>query len=115
MHELGLMRSLMRIVEAEARKAGAERVTAITVSLGALSPISDEHLRRHFDEAARGTVSEGARLIVEREPLRAYCPGCRQEFTLNYPADPCPLCGSGKTEIRANGELRVRGIEVEET
>ena len=36
------------------------RVTRITVWLGALSHFTPEHFREHFDDAARGTLAEGA-------------------------------------------------------
>lgn len=64
MHETGVVRDLVRRVEAAARDAGAVRVASITVWLGALSQFSPEHLREHFDEEARGTLAEHARLSI---------------------------------------------------
>lgn len=65
MHELSLLADLMRKVEAVAREQGSPRVVAVRVKLGALAHISAEHLRDHFERAARGTLSEGAELIVD--------------------------------------------------
>ncbi len=48
-----------------ARSEGAACVTQVKVRLGALVPCSADHLREHFIEAARGTVAEGADLVVE--------------------------------------------------
>jgi hydrogenase nickel incorporation protein HypA/HybF len=54
------MRDLMRKIEQVAAEGGAARVTAINVRLGALSHFTPEHFREHFEDAARGTVAEGA-------------------------------------------------------
>jgi len=64
-HESSLMRALLRDVEAVAAAEGAPRVAAIAVRIGALAEMSPAHFREHFDEAARGTLAEGARCDVE--------------------------------------------------
>jgi hydrogenase nickel incorporation protein HypA/HybF len=59
-HDQALMRDLMgRIVEL-AEDEGATGVTRITVRLGALSHFTPEHFLQHFEDAARGTLAEGA-------------------------------------------------------
>jgi hydrogenase nickel incorporation protein HypA/HybF len=64
-HELSLMADMLRKVERVAHAEDAERVVAVCVRLGALAHISPDHLREHFEAAARGTVAEGARVDVE--------------------------------------------------
>jgi len=64
MHEASLMRDLMRRVETAAREAEAARVVSVDVWLGALSHFSPAHFREHFEQAAAGTVAEGARVSV---------------------------------------------------
>ncbi|MGZ4256790.1 MAG: hydrogenase/urease maturation nickel metallochaperone HypA [Gaiellaceae bacterium] len=65
MHEKALMDDLIRKLEAEARSEGARRVTRIRVRLGALSHFTEAHFREHFEDAARGTVAEGAAVEAE--------------------------------------------------
>lgn len=65
MHETGIVRDLVKRVEAVARNAGADRVSGVTVWLGALSQFSETHFREHFDDEAPGTMVEGAELTVE--------------------------------------------------
>lgn len=64
MHEMSLMADLMRKLDAIAREQGASRITRVGVTLGALSHMSADHFREHFEEAARGSVGEGAELEV---------------------------------------------------
>jgi hydrogenase nickel incorporation protein HypA/HybF len=62
MHEATLMKGLMRRIEEIARDQRAVRVVGVSVWLGALSHMSPDHLVEHFEEAAAGTIAEGARL-----------------------------------------------------
>ncbi len=66
MHELSLIADLLRKVDAVAADAASDTVLEVTVRLGALAHISPGHFRDHFTAAARGTVADGARLLVER-------------------------------------------------
>ncbi len=64
MHELSLVASLCASAEAAARAEGADRVTALSVRLGALSHLSPDHLRDHLARASVGSMLEGAHVIV---------------------------------------------------
>lgn len=65
MHESGIVRDLLRRLEAAAREQGARGIVAVRVWLGALSQFSAEHFRTHFEEEARGTLAQGARVEIE--------------------------------------------------
>ncbi len=65
MHERALMVDLMRKIEAQAHAEGAIRVTRIKVRLGALSHFTPGHFLEHFEDAARGTLAEGAEVDAE--------------------------------------------------
>jgi hydrogenase nickel incorporation protein HypA/HybF len=65
MHETGVVRDLVRRLEAAARDAGATRVSGVAVRIGALSQFSPEHFREHFGEEVRGTLAEGAALRIQ--------------------------------------------------
>jgi len=65
MHEAGLIRDLLHKISRLAADEGADRVTRVGVWLGALSHISAEHFREHFENETRGSVAEGAELEVE--------------------------------------------------
>lgn len=65
MHDASVMRSLMRQVMAIAARHAAQRVTAVRVRLGRLAHMSPAHFGEHFEDAARGTLAEGARVEAE--------------------------------------------------
>jgi hydrogenase nickel incorporation protein HypA/HybF len=59
------MRGLIGRIEQTARDNGLRSVTGVEVWLGALSQMSPDHFREHFEHATPGTIAEGARLDVE--------------------------------------------------
>lgn len=66
MHEFSLMADLLRKIEQLAQDARADKVTGVKVKLGALSHITPDHFREHFEAAIVGTIAEGATLDVEQ-------------------------------------------------
>jgi hydrogenase nickel incorporation protein HypA/HybF len=62
MHEKALLDDLMAKILAVSEAEGGARVTRVRVWLGALSHFTPEHFREHFDDAARGTLAEGAQV-----------------------------------------------------
>ena len=65
MHEKHLTEDLVRELESIAAREGGTRVTRIRVRLGALSHFTPDHFEEHFEDAARGTVAEGAEVQAE--------------------------------------------------
>lgn len=68
MHERAVIRDVVREVERVAAAESSGRVTRIQVRLGALSHFTPRHFREHFEEAARGTVAEGATVDASLDP-----------------------------------------------
>jgi len=64
MHEASIMVDLMSRIDKIARSENARRVLGVSVWLGALSHMSEDHFVEHFERAAVGTIAEGAQLDV---------------------------------------------------
>ena len=75
MHERTLLRNVMSRIDEIARAEGATRVTGVQVRLGALSHFTPAHFCEHFEDAARGTLAEGAtvdaRVVGDAQSARA--------------------------------------------
>jgi hydrogenase nickel incorporation protein HypA/HybF len=65
MHESGIIEDLIQKIEAAARDNDATKIVSVDLEIGALAAISPDHLKEHFDIAARGTLAEGAELRME--------------------------------------------------
>jgi Zn finger protein HypA/HybF involved in hydrogenase expression len=66
MHEAGVANRILEAVLARAEAAGARRVTVVEIEAGEACGVAGESLELHFGEHARGTIAEGASLVVRR-------------------------------------------------
>ncbi|MGB3641805.1 MAG: hydrogenase/urease maturation nickel metallochaperone HypA [Rivularia sp. (in: cyanobacteria)] len=65
MHEANLINDLIQKVNSIILEQDGKRAVAIKVKLGALSHISSEHLKEHFEIASKHTLAEDAKLECE--------------------------------------------------
>jgi len=92
MHEWGLTRRLLKLIEDEAQARCLTRVSRVRLETGALNADECEALRFNFATAARGTVAEDAVLDIVAVPVKALCPGCLREVTITGHEQACPHC-----------------------
>ena len=115
MHEMALTRNVVDIVCAEAERVGASRVGVVRVSVGEARDIVDEIFVDMFAWLARGTVAEGARVELERIPLRVRCRQCGSIYPINVFDEsswPCPLCLQRSYDLVSGMEFTITSIEV---
>lgn len=114
-HELSIALSLVQIASDAAREAGAERVAAVYLEVGALAGVAPEALEFSFDIAARGTPLEGAHLVITPLPLVIYCTACGRDVEPIGPANVrCPICRTPSAIIRQGQELNLVSLEIME-
>ncbi len=113
MHELAVTESLLTIVVESANENNAQKVTDITLSIGALSSIIDDSVQFYWDHISKGTIAEGAILHFNRIPATLLCLDCNSEFTLEDELTPCPYCNSIYLNIIAGEEFQVDSIEIQ--
>jgi len=111
MHETGIVRNL---IEHAARAAGERTVKQVHVTLGALSEVSPESLRLHFEVLSAGTPLAGAGLSVRREPGRARCLTCGREFEVDSELAACPECDSLRLQVIAGDRLVLEALDVDD-
>jgi hydrogenase nickel incorporation protein HypA/HybF len=113
MHELGIAESALRLALAKARSERAAHVTRIVIRVGALSGVDQEALRFAFTAILPGTPAEGAILQIDPVPAVAYCPECRQDFTVEEDFSlECPKCGQLNATIKQGRELDLVRLEL---
>lgn len=109
---MAITESLVEIAVAEAQKAGARRVTAINLKIGALTGIVPESVTFYMDLVAKGTLAEGARLATTVLPVTAHCPACDAGFAVEDLVFLCPKCG-GPGQVVTGRELLIESLEIE--
>ncbi|MCU1238672.1 MAG: hydrogenase expression/synthesis, HypA [Candidatus Solibacter sp.] len=113
MHELSIAASIVDLAQEEAEKR-AVRIVAIHLTLGALSGVVREALEGSYEMVSAGTKLEGSRLVIREQPVRVYCPVCREPRDLpSIQLFVCPACNSPAGEVIDGRELLVTALEVE--
>lgn len=115
MHELAVTEGMLKVVLRHAELNQAQKVVGITLKIGGMSDIVDEWLQRYFDYLSRGTIAEGAEILIERSPAVFRCCGCGEEYIVNLKAKgsfSCPECGADNVDLVAGREFQVQEIKV---
>ena len=112
MHELAVCQALIEQVEAIARERLAQRVDAISVSIGPLSGVEPRLLEQAFPVASAGTVAEGAELHIECLPVRVSCRQCGSISDALPSRLLCGHCGDWHTTLVSGDELLLTRVEL---
>lgn len=110
---MALAGSMVDIVCEAARAEGATRVISVRVLIGALAHVDSRALEFGFEVCCRGSLAEGAALVVERGDGRAFCSVCAREFVVSDRNNPCPVCERHQWLLLEGQEMRVLDMEVE--
>ena len=110
MHERSIAESVLGIVRDTARGGGLARVSAVRLEIGALAAVEPAALRFCFDSVTRGSLAEGAELVIDALPGLAWCFGCGEAVALAARGDPCPRCGGSRLQVTGGTEMRVKDI-----
>jgi len=113
MHELSICQALIEQVIQIADEHHAVRVTGIYLTIGPLSGVEPHLLEQAFPFAAVETVAEGARLAIDKSPVRVYCSRCGKETIVAANKLLCGECGTWQTELTAGDEMILQRVELE--
>jgi len=109
-HETGLARNIVEIVEQAAAANGLKRVSRVLLEIGVLAGVEAGQLEFAFRLTAEGTVAEGAALEIQRIPLLLHCPACETEYVGDEEDMRCPGCLGERFELLTGRELLVQSI-----
>lgn len=112
MHEISLCESILDILRDQAEKDRFSRVKRVSVDIGPLSCVEPEALRFGFDAVMKGSLAEGAELVIARPPAEALCLDCFSTVPVEQRTDICPRCGSEALQVTKGEDLKIRELEV---
>ncbi|AWK89716.1 hydrogenase maturation nickel metallochaperone HypA [Azospirillum thermophilum] len=113
MHEMALCESLLQAMEEAGRSNGFHRVRRVRLEIGRFAGVEVEALRFGFDVVMRGSLAEGAELVVLEMPGQAWCFDCCETVPLGHRLDPCPRCGGERLRPNGGTEMTIKDLEVE--
>ena len=113
MHEMALAQSIVELVQDHARRDAFTRTRTIRLSIGALAHVDPRALEFGFDVVARGTVAEGAELIIDRPGGTAFCMDCSRNVEVSAHGEACPSCGGHEWILVGGDGMRIVDLEVD--
>jgi hydrogenase nickel incorporation protein HypA/HybF len=113
MHEVSICESIVDILKQEAEKQGASKIKSVRLLIGEMAGVVDDSLNFAFEIVSKGTVAEGAEVIIEHSPLMARCKSCGKEFHIVGYAFSCAHCDGPEIEVVSGRELQIEEIDLE--
>jgi len=113
MHEMSLCQGVLKILQEQAEIQNYSRVNSVTLEVGELSTAVPESMEMCFDAITRGTLADGAELIIVRTRGEAWCRKCEDLVPVKERFGPCPQCDGFDIELRAGDALRIQELEVD--
>jgi hydrogenase nickel incorporation protein HypA/HybF len=112
-HEMSLMGGVFEAIDSTLSQHSVNKVTQVKLKIGQLTNAEPQALSLAFEAYSKGTLCEGADLIVEIIPVRGRCKNCGEEFPIQELMFLCPICKHPGIEIIQGEELLLESLEVE--
>jgi hydrogenase nickel incorporation protein HypA/HybF len=114
MHEIGIVRQLLRTVTDFAAKHGVSQICEVVVDCGELSLVIPDYLRELYPVVVKGSILENAKLSINMVPGLAECEDCDEIFNVIEHKGYCPNCGSFNKTVLSGKDFTIREILVPE-
>lgn len=114
MHEIGVVRQVIRTVEEFAKENDIKEVTGIVLDIGELSLVIPKYIDDIYKFTVKGTILENAELTMNVIPGMAECEECDEIFNVIEHEGYCPNCGSFEKEILSGRDFLIKEIHVPE-
>ncbi|MBR0353546.1 MAG: hydrogenase maturation nickel metallochaperone HypA [Oscillospiraceae bacterium] len=114
MHEIGIVRQLVRTVTEFAKQNGVGEICEVVVDCGELSLVIPEYVEELYPVAAKDSILENVKLTVNIVPGLAECDDCDEIFNVIEHKGYCPNCGSFNKTVLSGEKFTIREILVPE-
>ena len=111
MHEMSIAASMLDVVLQAAEQAGATRVEAVEVEVGALKQVVPEVLQVAWQAVRADTLADGAVLKIEEISARAECRQCGRRFEPDIAYSfLCPGCNRADVRIVRGNDIVLKSV-----
>ena len=112
MHEIGIVRQLVRTVSDFAAEHEVRDIREVVVDCGELSLVIPEYLEELYPVVAKDSILKDAKLTIRIIPGLAECEDCDEIFSVVENKGVCPNCGSFEKTVLSGKEFSIREIVV---
>ena len=116
MHEAAIAMAIIDQAVAAAARHNATRICRIEVEVGAMQQVVPEALDLAFEVASKGTLTEGAQLMLTTEKTVALCRqcDCRFEPDVEHFSFLCPRCQKADVRIISGNHITLKSLVCEQ-
>ena len=112
MHEIGIVRQLVRTVTDFAKENRVQDIREVVVDCGELSLVIPEYLEELYPVVVKDSILRNAKLTIHMIPGLAECEECDEVFNVIEHKGICPNCGSFEKTVLSGKDFSVREIVV---
>lgn len=106
---MSIAEELLGIIRDSAEKAGIQKVVAVNLRVGEFSSIMPESLEFAFQILSQGTITDGARINIDRVQAAFLCGRCGAQ--IGRDGSSCPRCGSDEMRVVGGDKLEILSFE----
>lgn len=114
MHEIGVVRQVLRTVEEFAKENDVKKIDELVLDIGELSLIIPQYVEDIYPTVVKGTILDGAKLIMNIIPGLAECDDCDEIFNVVEHEGYCPNCGSFEKTVLSGKDFTIREVHIAE-
>ena len=112
MHEIGIVRQILRTVEQFAAENDVTEIAEVVLDCGELSLVIPEYLEKLYPVVVKDSILQDAKLTIHEVPGLAECDECDEIFNVVENKGYCPNCGSFDKTVLSGRECVIREILV---
>ena len=110
MHELSVIKALLKAVNDNLAEHHNRQVKTITIEVGKMTCVEPQRLQFCFDMVKEEAGFNNTLLTISSVVAKAQCQACGNIFELERPGQPCG-CGSYQYWLEGGDELNLTEIE----
>lgn len=108
MHEIGVVRQVLKTVENFAEENGLEKIDTIVLEIGDLSLVIPKYVEDIYNVIIKGTPFEFTKLKIEVVEGQGICRDCKRAFPIVKNEGYCPAAESATPTSSAAGTFLSR-------
>ena len=114
MHELSLMRNVVRTVLMAGEKSKAKSIKSVTLLVGESRAFEEKWAQMYFDMFSNDSIAENAKVHLEQVPITGSCLNCGEIYRIDLHNKECccPKCGEKEYNVITGREMIVKNIEI---
>lgn len=112
MHEIGVVRQILRTVEDFAKENNVEKIDEIVLDIGELSLVIPKYVEEIYPAVVKGSILDGTKLIMNTVPGLAECDDCDDIFNVVEHEGYCPNCGSFEKTVLSGRDCSIKELHI---